>query len=365
MSGPRVARSLGAAGSLVALLLTGCSAETRQKILPYFFDGFATTEQKQRPPTRRVRRDFLQEIEALKRELAAARAQAKARESQPAQEARLPAELARNWPEAAGALPKDGAGRVDWVAALRSGAIAPRPAMDPKGPAQALLDLDVELESAGSRLFRVGFSHAAHTEWLACASCHPAIFPLSRRAPPSRVSMKKIAGGEFCGACHGKVAFGVEGECARCHTKIPPRADWQSAGVGRTPLERARSWSEAATLLPATEGVTDWSRALAEGLIAPRAGAGPKAEDEEALDLDVVRAPGGDEQYRVVFRHATHTAWVSCESCHPEPFRQEAGQTPMSMDRINDGRLCGMCHGAVAFSTEACGRCHPSLVEGK
>jgi c(7)-type cytochrome triheme protein len=354
-----------AAGCLAAVLLAGCGTESRQKILPYFFDGFATTEQKQRPPTRRVRRDLLQEIEGLKRELTEAQALAKAREAAPGEETRLPAEQARNWQEASGGLPKDDAGRVDWMAALKARAIAPRPAIDPKGPAQASLDLDVELMSSASRLFRVRFSHAAHTEWLACASCHPGIFPLSRRAPPSLVSMKKIAAGEFCGACHGKVAFGVEGECARCHTRIPAKTEWHPPEEARKPIERAGTWSEAVKLLPVTEGVPDWSRALAQGVVAPRAGPGPKAEDEEVLDLDVIRAPGGDAQYRVVFPHAGHTAWVTCESCHPEPFQQEAGKTPMSMDRINDGQLCGRCHGTVAFSTEACGRCHPALAEGK
>ena len=119
------------------------------------------------------------------------------------------------------------------------------------------------------------------------------------------------------------------------------------------------------TLLPVTAGAPDWSKALAQGVIAPRAGVGPKAEDEEVLDLDVVRVPSGDEQYKVEFRHSTHTAWVTCDSCHPDPFQQEAGKTPMSMDRVNDGQLCGKCHGTVAFSTDGCGRCHPALAEGK
>lgn len=357
--------ALATGGGLAALLLAGCSAETRQKILPYFFDGFATTEQKQRPPTRRMRRDLLQDIDGLKRELAEARALAKARESAPSEATILPAERAKSWQEVSGDLPKDGAGRVDWVAALKARAIAPRPAIDPKGPAQAPLDLDVELAGSSSRVFRVSFSHAAHTEWLACANCHPGIFSLSRRAPPTLVTMRKIVAGEYCGACHGKVAFAIEGGCARCHTKVPATAQWQPAGEPRKPIERARRWSEAMTLLPVTEGAPDWSKALARGVIAPRPGVGPKAEDEAVLDLDVVRAPGGDEQYKVVFPHSAHTAWVACDSCHPDPFQQEAGKTPMSMDRVNDGQLCGQCHGRVAFSTDACGRCHPALAEAK
>lgn len=62
-----------------------------------------------------------------------------------------------------------------------------------------------------------------------------------------------------------------------------------------------------------------------------------------------------------MFRHASHTALLVCDSCHPAPFAQEAGATPISMAQIDAGQLCGRCHGTVAFPPAACVKCHPGL----
>ena len=339
--------SAGAVG-----LLTGCSSGARQTLLAFFFD---LPGAEQRPPTTRVRRDLLREIDGLKRDLERAKAEAKARAA-PAKQAELSAERAKTWDEAAVTLPLDGAGGADWVQALKAGAIAPRPGADPKAPAQAVLDLDVEFANSG-RLFRAGFSHSAHTAWLACGNCHPSLFPL-KRTTPTVVTMAAMRRGAYCGACHGTVAFGVDGRCARCHAAIPAKAEWRPAEP-RAAVERATGWTEAARLLPQTEGTPDWTKALAQGVIAPRAGIDPNAKEEEGLDLDVVRSE--KEPAKVVFPHAAHTAWLVCDSCHPEPFKQEAGATAMSMDRINDGLFCGLCHGKVAFPLDACPRCHPAI----
>ena len=64
---------------------------------------------------------------------------------------------------------------------------------------------------------------------------------------------------------------------------------------------------------------------------------------------------------KVVFRHASHTAWLTCDTCHPVPFEQEAGTTPISMQAIFKGELCGACHDHVAFPATACIRCHVGL----
>ena len=209
----RISLAIAACGCLAAGLLAGCSAETRQKILPYFFDGFSTAEQRQRPPTSRVRRDLLQENEQLKRELAEARAIAKAKE-RPVGETRPPIEQAKTWQDASAMLPKDSSGQVDWVQALKAGTIAPRPSIDPIKPGHAPLDLDLELKTSG---LPAKYPHAAHTEWLTCANCHPAIFPLGRQAAPTGITMEKIFAGEYCGRCHGKVAFDPATACGRCH----------------------------------------------------------------------------------------------------------------------------------------------------
>lgn len=59
------------------------------------------------------------------------------------------------------------------------------------------------------------FPHNIHTYWLDCKNCHPSIFPIND-TQLVRVSMTEIFKGEFCGRCHGKVAFPVT-DCGRCH----------------------------------------------------------------------------------------------------------------------------------------------------
>lgn len=347
-------------GCLALALLAGCSAETRQKILSLFFDGVRKTAP---PPTHRVRRDPLREIEELKRQLAEAREAAKARkEGAPSEETPLPIEQAKTWQEAAEMLLKDVAGNVDWVQALKAGTIAPRPGLDPKTPEQAVLDLDVDLASSRSKLFSVTFPHGAHTRWLTCGNCHPAIFPLRRGAEPTVVTMAKIQVGQYCGVCHGKVAFGVKGACARCHAKIPATADWRPTKEPKKPIKGGVSWDEAAKLLPVTGGAPDWVKALAEGVIAPHPGIDPKAEDEPVLPLDVELVPADNPAFKVVFPHEAHTAWLSCTNCHPGVFQMAKGADPITMEKIFAGQYCGTCHGKVAFDVPTgCARCHPVM----
>jgi c(7)-type cytochrome triheme protein len=35
----------------------------------------------------------------------------------------------------------------------------------------------------------------------------------------------------------------------------------------------------------------------------------------------------------------------------------------MTMDELNDGKYCGVCHGKVAFPLTTCARCHPEMAE--
>ncbi len=355
--------AIAAGGCLAAVLFAGCSVETRQKILPFFFDGVTESPP---PPPRRVRRDLLREIEELKRELAEAREAAKARKEGAPSEgpAALPIEQARTWHEAARLLPTDKAGGADWIRALETGTIAPRPGLDPKTAEQGVLPLDVDLTSSASKFFSVTFPHAPHTRWLTCANCHPAIFPLGRKAAPTVVTMARIQAGQYCGACHGRVAFGIEGECARCHTGIPARADWPPTEEPRRPIERAANWNEAARLLPVTGGGPDWAKALAEGVLASRPGLDPKATEEPVFPLDVELIPPDNPLFRVVFPHGTHTAWLACTNCHPGIFPMAKGADPITMEKILGGQYCGTCHGKVAFPVTACGRCHPALAGG-
>ncbi len=136
-----------------------------------------------------------------------------------------------------------------------------------------------------------------------------------------------------------------------------------AAGDGEParPIERAKTWEHASSLLPTTEGVVDWSHAVANGVITPRTGIAPNAPPLPELPLDVEMAPTEDPAYRVVFPHQPHTAWLSCANCHPGLYRMKAGSSVVTMDRINEGESCGRCHGKVAFAPDACTRCHRAL----
>ena len=71
-------------------------------------------------------------------------------------------------------------------------------------------------------IHNVVFPHKQHTEWLACANCHPAIFVPQKGA--NQISMPLILSGQKCGVCHGKVAF-PPSECSKCHSqkKVAPQ----------------------------------------------------------------------------------------------------------------------------------------------
>lgn len=124
----------------------------------------------------------------------------------------------RDWDGLFKKLPKDQIGAVNWVKALEDGDIKPRAGLDNKTPEQPVLPLDVELQPPAQPLFKVTFPHKQHTEWLACYNCHPKIFQMQKGADP--ITMGKILTGEYCGRCHGKVAFAVPTGCPRCHLAL-------------------------------------------------------------------------------------------------------------------------------------------------
>ncbi len=115
--------------------------------------------------------------------------------------------------EALASLPSDTAGnQVDWISAIEGGYITPRAELAGDREVE-ILDLDILMNEDGS-LPRVTFPHKAHTRWLDCANCHDKLFESEAGATP--VSMSKILEGEYCGVCHGAVAFPLT-ECNRCH----------------------------------------------------------------------------------------------------------------------------------------------------
>lgn len=116
--------------------------------------------------------------------------------------------------EALAPLAPDGIGnQVRWVEALERGDINPRTSLDPRTEVR-VLETDIIMSRNGS-LKAVRFPHRAHTLWLDCSNCHEKLFV--SKAGANRISMFRILQGEFCGQCHGAVAFPLT-ECGRCHS---------------------------------------------------------------------------------------------------------------------------------------------------
>lgn len=116
-------------------------------------------------------------------------------------------------------MPKKGFGNgIDWEEAEVSGLIKPFDTLEgiyiKKSPLKARDDFSIE--SKGSWMSDVIFSHKKHISWNGCEICHPEIFQVEKGA--TKYTMFQIYSGEYCGVCHGRVAFPLF-ECQRCHTK--------------------------------------------------------------------------------------------------------------------------------------------------
>lgn len=133
----------------------------------------------------------------------------------------------QNPAEALAALPREGAGdQVNWVKALNNNYIKPRINLRSNTQPE-VLNLDVFFRKT-EEMAMVKFPHKQHTEWLVCSNCHEKIF--KSKAGADKFGMFEILNGEYCGRCHGAVAFPLT-ECARCHnvprtpTALPANAN--------------------------------------------------------------------------------------------------------------------------------------------
>ncbi|HVN84671.1 MAG TPA: c(7)-type cytochrome triheme domain-containing protein [Candidatus Binatia bacterium] len=207
-------------------------------------------------------------------------------------------------------FPTDSDGRVDWQRAVAEKIIAPGVGPRAKSVERPILDLDVELTSKAQPSVKSVFSHRAHTQWLACANCHPRPFAADARAAgPATADWHSR---RYCGACHGSVAFGITTACQRCHP-----------GLEKT------------------------------------------HQHEAVLDLDVTIAADSPSSTRTVFSHKTHR-YLECANCHTTFFDTAAGSTKMTMADLAGGTYCATCHGKVASDLIAqCQRCHAALGDAK
>lgn len=103
-------------------------------------------------------------------------------------------------------------GQPNWVKAIEDGTIEPRMGLT-GDEVMKHINLDIIMKNTVSMPY-VKFSHYIHTKWLTCSNCHAQIFKPQKGG--NLITMAGILEGEYCGVCHGKVAFSPL-ECPRCH----------------------------------------------------------------------------------------------------------------------------------------------------
>jgi c(7)-type cytochrome triheme protein len=232
---------------IAAVSLLASEQGKKKRLLSTFFDGVPTAEEREAERARK-------KAARLPRQPAAAALEMAAPAALPVDKPRPAVEQLKTWEEVLHALPRDITGGPDWVKAVREGVIAPRHRL-PSDTALAApftldnlvpgtisetapaLDLNIEFIPVQASFYRVVFPHAGHTLWLNCSSCHPGI--VSQHGS----GMQKIFAGEYCGKCHGKVAFAPISSCARCHVNLAPA----SPQVIEADLEKAEKAASAAT----------------------------------------------------------------------------------------------------------------------
>ncbi len=113
-------------------------------------------------------------------------------------------------------LPRTPMGEVNWMEGIRGGLLKPFDSTDPEARPPLSLNLDILLPVKKEfGIPDVVFPHLSHSMWLDCRNCHPTIFAPKRGGNP--ITMHRILEGEYCGRCHGVVAFRLY-DCFRCHS---------------------------------------------------------------------------------------------------------------------------------------------------
>jgi c(7)-type cytochrome triheme protein len=106
----------------------------------------------------------------------------------------------------------------------------------------------------------------------------------------------------------------------------------------------------------------DWIGALADKIIKPRAWIDPDAPDtHKVINLDVPLSTSGKPERVVEFSHQNHGKWLACSNCHPAIFVKDAGADKITMDDIDAGKYCGVCHDKVAIALGGCNGCHKGI----
>jgi c(7)-type cytochrome triheme protein len=115
-------------------------------------------------------------------------------------------------------LPRHSMGdAIDWEKAEQKGQIKPVDFLDGISFERKALKAqdDFAIGSRADWMTDVIFSHKKHATWNGCEVCHPEIFPSTKKGTV-KYNMFQVFNGQYCGVCHGKVAFSLF-LCHKCH----------------------------------------------------------------------------------------------------------------------------------------------------
>jgi len=209
----------------------------------------------------------------------------------------------------------------------------------------------------------VVFDHWLHRKQYTCRLCHVDI-GFALKAGATGITAADNMKGLYCGVCHnGKMQAGGRAvfqacsadkadmkRCERCHS--------QGKGV-----KKANDFAAFSATLPKAKlgnGV-NWEKAAEDGTIHLTdfiEGVSIK-KPAQAIQQDFIIQPKSANKAEIIFSHKKHSLWNGCEVCHPEIFvGNKRGTTKYSMEEINQGKFCGVCHTTVAFPIADCDRCH-------
>lgn len=127
-----------------------------------------------------------------------------------------------DWRAILAKLPRleEGSELIAWTKALDAKLFSPRPGIEKDAKDDEPTDMDVEIATSGQAEWMAIFSHKQHTSWLKCDNCHAnGLFEMEKGKV--KMTMAGMGEGQWCGACHGKVAAPEISGCAACHPKAP------------------------------------------------------------------------------------------------------------------------------------------------